>query len=406
VLKLFSHAVSHSTPDIHLYCPKYILENTRDPHDLPRLLHTPEHASQAAWTSIHALSLWRAKCISNWAESRWQRMPAQALADLKGCDRLASKLIRTLHADESEATECPRNDHGGWNEPAIKSPLHRAAFEFCESITTCPSPQSQALSLAQVRERGVDGVKTNARQKPVISLRYLNDLQSLLTMHQCLLRGRPTLLTAKLAVINVMSSDQFPDLQALAMFISGTQYHLVGDHDKACHAWQMANEVASSQGWTLLEVAADANLRGVPLIQSFQDQAPDDECWRHAFTSGAPQKRGSREQRLSAVKKYIKIHWQEKLTSDRLAKVSGISIRTLEADFQVMEGMTLHTYFLKEKMARARPLVLSTSLSLTEIANKCGFKSILGFNLAYTKAHGICPTDDRSKHNSRQIDNI
>jgi AraC-like DNA-binding protein len=401
VLQLFSLSLSQSATDINLCSPKDISENIRSTDDLPRLLHTPEQATQAAWASIHALKPWQAQYISSWAASKWQRKPAHVLADLLFCCHLASSLARAINPQDSQKKDTPQEHPDIWSDQPIKNPLHLAALEFCESVISETKYKPNIPSDTTKSENSKNTESLKAKQKKSTSTVYLNELQDLLSMHQSLLRGRPIPPEGKMAAIKAISSNQFPDLQALAMFIYGKQYHLDNDLVKARHTWQLAAASASTQGWALLEIAAQANLSGVPMLQVLRGKEPNDDSWRHALATGKLHGRGGREQRIDAAKKYVQMHWQEKITSDQLAKASQTSIRTLETDFRDIEGMSLHTFLLNEKMARAKPLVLSTSLSLTEIANKCGYKSAQGFNLAYTKVHGISPIDDRSKNNSQ-----
>ena len=59
------------------------------------------------------------------------------------------------------------------------------------------------------------------------------------------------------------------------------------------------------------------------------------------------------------------------------------------------EGITVHQYVLKQKLAKAYEFITSTQMTIDEIALICGFSSQSHLSYAFKKSFGITPTGIR-----------
>jgi AraC-like DNA-binding protein len=84
-----------------------------------------------------------------------------------------------------------------------------------------------------------------------------------------------------------------------------------------------------------------------------------------------------------------------------LALRLGISEPHLRAQFRELTNESLGTYLRKLRMTRAAALLSSSSLSVGEIAGRCGFDSLYSFSRGFHHAFGLPPTAYRHQHTRR-----
>jgi AraC family transcriptional regulator len=78
-----------------------------------------------------------------------------------------------------------------------------------------------------------------------------------------------------------------------------------------------------------------------------------------------------------------------------LAKESGYSRVHFVRMFRAATGYTPHNYLLKLRLDRARELLASPTLSLTDIALECGFSSHSHLSRVFRQALGATPSEYR-----------
>lgn len=74
-----------------------------------------------------------------------------------------------------------------------------------------------------------------------------------------------------------------------------------------------------------------------------------------------------------------------------LARLAGVSRRSLEVRFRKQTGMTLHAAQMKQRMDEAKRLLGNPGTSVTEVAFGCGFSSVHYFTTAFKREVGITP---------------
>lgn len=94
---------------------------------------------------------------------------------------------------------------------------------------------------------------------------------------------------------------------------------------------------------------------------------------------------------------YINEHFSEDVPVERLAAAAGLSPCHFIRVFRRETGYTPHAYLLNRRMASARYLLKSTSLSVKEIALNAGFSSESVFCGAFKKRFGVTPGQYRQE---------
>ncbi len=87
---------------------------------------------------------------------------------------------------------------------------------------------------------------------------------------------------------------------------------------------------------------------------------------------------------------------EEPLTTDDIASHLDISRRQLERLFKKHLEAVPSKYYAQIRLEMARQLLLSSNISVTEIALRCGFSSGAHFSTAYRSLYGITPSEERS----------
>ena len=81
----------------------------------------------------------------------------------------------------------------------------------------------------------------------------------------------------------------------------------------------------------------------------------------------------------------------------------GISRSNLEKRFKEEVGETIHAVIHSEKLEKARSLLVSTSLSINEISQMCGYPSLQYFYSVFKKEYDTTPKEYREQHSESLI---
>ncbi len=92
---------------------------------------------------------------------------------------------------------------------------------------------------------------------------------------------------------------------------------------------------------------------------------------------------------------YINRHFNENFTLNELCESIFTSKNSLCADFRALMNCSVMEYRTFIRISKAKELLSSTSMRLTEIASECGFSSANYFGLIFKKEVGISPSNYR-----------
>ncbi len=86
---------------------------------------------------------------------------------------------------------------------------------------------------------------------------------------------------------------------------------------------------------------------------------------------------------ISKAVEYINFNYHNEITLDEICKAAHISKHHLCRKFKTAMGMTVMEYILSTRIAAAKNMLLSESLKISEISEKCGFSSVAYFCQAF-----------------------
>lgn len=99
---------------------------------------------------------------------------------------------------------------------------------------------------------------------------------------------------------------------------------------------------------------------------------------------------------LSIAKEYIKDHFNEDLSVEKIASSINLSSSYFSKIFKETFSYSPYDYLLNVRLEKAKELLKSTTLSVLEIAYKTGFKSDANFIYFFKKETGISPLKFRN----------
>jgi len=91
------------------------------------------------------------------------------------------------------------------------------------------------------------------------------------------------------------------------------------------------------------------------------------------------------------LESYIRDHLSDRLTLRELALLTGVSIRQLSRAIKRGEGVTLHRWIARHRIAEARRLLIETNLPIDEVGRRCAFQSAAAFTAAFRAVVGCAP---------------
>lgn len=99
--------------------------------------------------------------------------------------------------------------------------------------------------------------------------------------------------------------------------------------------------------------------------------------------------------RLAPVLNYIASNLDKPLPVSDLAKQVGMSESHFRRNFTAYMGLSPHRYVLKTRIQLAKGLLRDASISVLDVAGRCGFDTLSTFNRAFKKHLGMSPREWR-----------
>jgi AraC-like DNA-binding protein len=104
---------------------------------------------------------------------------------------------------------------------------------------------------------------------------------------------------------------------------------------------------------------------------------------------------------VTEVRAYIDRHYAEPLTVERLAGLAGLSAFHFIRAFRGATGETPHQYLRRRRLERARELLVTTPMPVTEICDAVGFQSLGSFSALFRRETGETPGAYRARRRRR-----
>lgn len=94
---------------------------------------------------------------------------------------------------------------------------------------------------------------------------------------------------------------------------------------------------------------------------------------------------------------YIKENLTKKILIDEICHYIGTNTSTLNFKFRREFNLSVGQYIVEERIKKAKKLLVGTSYSITEIANRCGFQDVYYFSNVFKKIQGVSPSEYRKQ---------
>lgn len=119
--------------------------------------------------------------------------------------------------------------------------------------------------------------------------------------------------------------------------------------------------------------------------------------YRETEVSEEMVKKNRKLSRLSVITSYIKEHYTEELSLERLAEIFGYSPTYLSRMFQKYAGINYKSYLQSIRVEYAYQELANSERTLSEIALENGFPNSKALAKAFSKKYGMLPSEYRKK---------
>jgi AraC-like DNA-binding protein len=113
------------------------------------------------------------------------------------------------------------------------------------------------------------------------------------------------------------------------------------------------------------------------------------------------QARGNDRLVVRKTLKYIQHHYRERITMKKLARNSFLGESRFYQIFKKHMGTSPNEYLCRYRMEKARILLSSSYMSVSQIAEYLGYNSIHYFSRSYRRYYDSTPSSIRAKNRSQ-----
>ena len=90
-------------------------------------------------------------------------------------------------------------------------------------------------------------------------------------------------------------------------------------------------------------------------------------------------------------------HLQSSVTLSELSQQLGVSQSHMRALFRAETGISLGQHLRRLRLQKAMGLLVQSELSITQIAEQCGFDSIFSFSRSFRRFSGMMAKEYRKR---------
>ena len=106
--------------------------------------------------------------------------------------------------------------------------------------------------------------------------------------------------------------------------------------------------------------------------------------------------------RCATAKRYIDVNYSKNITLDSLAAITHINKFYLAHSFTECIGQSPINYLTDRRLAACKELLISSNLSVAQVASSAGFSSQSYFSQIFRKKTGMTPRQYRSRYSKKQ----
>ena len=99
---------------------------------------------------------------------------------------------------------------------------------------------------------------------------------------------------------------------------------------------------------------------------------------------------------IRQAKTILDENFDRHITIPQLARQAGINEAKLKEGFRELYGNSIHTYIQQLRLEKAKQLLLTTSMPVTDITYHIGYSHVTHFTTLFKKEVGVTPTEFRN----------
>lgn len=116
------------------------------------------------------------------------------------------------------------------------------------------------------------------------------------------------------------------------------------------------------------------------------------------YTPYSPQKRSVGSLNYKNIVDVLNQNVDKSLSTEDIAELCCLSTSNLKKTFKKYSGMGVMEYYNNLKIARAKEMIITNELNITQISEKLGYSNPNYFSKAFKKECGYTPVEYRKKH--------
>lgn len=102
--------------------------------------------------------------------------------------------------------------------------------------------------------------------------------------------------------------------------------------------------------------------------------------------------------RIRKIKDYIDSHFREEIRIDTLSAMVGMTPNALSRFFKQRTNRSISDYVNEVRLGYASNLLVDSTMTIAEIAFRCGFNTLSNFNRIFKRIKKITPTEFRESY--------
>lgn len=110
-----------------------------------------------------------------------------------------------------------------------------------------------------------------------------------------------------------------------------------------------------------------------------------------------------KSRRLEQVFEFLHRNFSKKITLGEVAKIAHMSEESFSRFIKVHTGFTFTENLIEIRLGHVSRLLIDTTLSISEIANKCGFQNMANFNRTFKEKKGCTPKEFKARYIGQRI---
>jgi AraC-like DNA-binding protein len=103
---------------------------------------------------------------------------------------------------------------------------------------------------------------------------------------------------------------------------------------------------------------------------------------------------------IRQAKTILDENFDKHITIPQLARQAGINEAKLKEGFRELYGNSIHTYLQQLRLEKAKQLLLTTTMPITDITYHIGYSHVTHFTTLFKKEFGLTPTEWRKENKS------